>query len=224
MAKGAFWVFALLVLVIVAVVLFFVVVFVLSEPKVEFEGIQTAALFATVISELVMLWAAWRWSVRKYGCSWASLGLRLFQLSSGLPFVVAVLLAAFLVNAVYVFSVTALGWKSLIPSPLPEVFRVRGADMVLVTFLAVGLAPFAEEVFFRGFFFGGLQARLGFVLAAAVSALVFSLGHLQLGVLVPIFILGVFLAWLYARTGSLWPCIITHMVYNGLGLLAYQMT
>jgi membrane protease YdiL (CAAX protease family) len=138
--------------------------------------------------------------------------------------IVAVLASSFLVNFVYVLCISALGWKSLLPSPLPEVFKSQGVMMLLMVLLAIGLAPLAEEVFFRGFFFGGLQARWGFARAAGVSALVFSLGHLQLGVIVPIFILGIFLAWLYARTGSVWPCIITHMAYNGLGVLAFNMT
>jgi membrane protease YdiL (CAAX protease family) len=31
-------------------------------------------------------------------------------------------------------------------------------------------------------------------------------------------VLGLALCWLYDRTGSLWPCVIAHMINNGLAL------
>ena len=39
------------------------------------------------------------------------------------------------------------------------------------------------------------------------------------GVLVPIFITGFLLAWLYHRTGSLWPNIVAHAGQNALALV-----
>jgi membrane protease YdiL (CAAX protease family) len=54
--------------------------------------------------------------------------------------------------------------------------------------------------------------------AIAASALVFSAFHLSLGVLVPIFITGLLLAWLYWRTGSLWAAIGAHAGQNALAL------
>jgi uncharacterized protein len=80
------------------------------------------------------------------------------------------------------------------------------------------LAPFAEELFFRGLgvrvlaMFGGLAAIL-------VSGLVFGLVHGILGALPPLALFGVGLAWVRLRSASVWPSFIAHAAYNGLGIL-----
>ncbi|MED5568055.1 MAG: CPBP family intramembrane glutamic endopeptidase, partial [Chloroflexota bacterium] len=42
----------------------------------------------------------------------------------------------------------------------------------------------------------------------------------SIGVLVPIFVTGMLLAWLYHRTGSLWPGIAAHAGLNALAVSA----
>jgi membrane protease YdiL (CAAX protease family) len=86
--------------------------------------------------------------------------------------------------------------------------------------LIAGAAPIAEESFFRGFFFGGLRGRLPMWPAAVISGLVFGAVHAPEGptAVVPLAMLGVALALLYERTGSLWPCIFAHCLNNSLAL------
>ena len=52
-----------------------------------------------------------------------------------------------------------------------------------------------------------------------MSALLFSVAHMQPGALLPIFILGLLLGGLYVRTRSIWPCILTHFAYNSIAML-----
>jgi hypothetical protein len=82
------------------------------------------------------------------------------------------------------------------------------------------IAPFCEELFFRGFLFAGLRSRWSLWPAAIVSGLIFGLVHAPTGVtaVVPLAALGIALCWLYDRTGSLWPCVLAHMLNNGLAL------
>jgi hypothetical protein len=87
-------------------------------------------------------------------------------------------------------------------------------------FIIVGLGPLAEETFFRGFLLGSLAPRLGGAGAAVVSSLLFALAHLTPGVMVPIFILGLLLSWLYLKTRSIVPGLIAHSAQNALALLA----
>ena len=90
---------------------------------------------------------------------------------------------------------------------------------VLLTFQALAfITPISEELFFRGFIFRGLLPKMGPWGAIAASALVFSAFHLSPGVLVPIFLTGFLLAWLYWRTGSLWAAIGAHAGQNALAL------
>jgi membrane protease YdiL (CAAX protease family) len=86
--------------------------------------------------------------------------------------------------------------------------------------LIAGAAPFAEESFFRGFFFGGLRSKLPTWSAALISGLVFGAVHAPEGptAVVPLALLGIALALLYERTGSIWPCIFAHCLNNSLAL------
>jgi membrane protease YdiL (CAAX protease family)/uncharacterized RDD family membrane protein YckC len=82
------------------------------------------------------------------------------------------------------------------------------------------VAPFAEELFFRGLLYGGLRVRMPVLPAALLSGLVFGGLHVTTGITTvpPLVFLGVALALLYEKTGSLWPPIIVHCVNNSLAL------
>ena len=92
--------------------------------------------------------------------------------------------------------------------------------------IVIFLAPFVEEVLFRGLVFGNLRRKSAAV-GYLVSCLLFALLHvwqfavvnrdityflLMLQYLVP----GLVLAWVYDRTGTLWTSIGLHAAANAL--------
>lgn len=79
-------------------------------------------------------------------------------------------------------------------------------------------APIAEEVFFRGFVLSGLS-RWGFWAAASISSLGFTLAHLDPGSVIPFWIVGMMLAWLYWRRRRLWESIAAHFMFNTTSFL-----
>ena len=79
------------------------------------------------------------------------------------------------------------------------------------------IAPLAEETLFRGVIFGGLSRRMPLWGAAVTSALLFALFH-GLGVVLPIFVLGLGLAYVYARTGTIWASMTTHAIVNAVSV------
>lgn len=83
------------------------------------------------------------------------------------------------------------------------------------------LVPVAEEAFFRGVLFGYLRERLGSVPGILLSALIFAMLHQILTAFIPIVLIGILLAFLYDRFGSIWPSIIVHMTINLLGLVSF---
>ena len=91
-----------------------------------------------------------------------------------------------------------------------------------VWFFIVGalLAPLIEEIFFRGFLFQGFRARYGWVSGMLLSSGIFSVAHLDPVSLIPTFILGCVLAYLYHRSNSVWPGVILHVMVNSFGLCA----
>lgn len=77
------------------------------------------------------------------------------------------------------------------------------------------LAPFAEEILFRGVLFSSFRNRVGVFVAAIISSVVFALFHLCGGYcLVSIGIFGFSIALLYAATESLATVIALHILYN----------
>jgi len=83
--------------------------------------------------------------------------------------------------------------------------------------VAVVVAPLVEEIFFRGFLFQGFRQKYGWINATLLSSAIFAAAHLDLVSLIPTFILGVVLAYVYHRSNSVWPGIILHFLVNMFG-------
>jgi len=88
----------------------------------------------------------------------------------------------------------------------------------------VVLAPLLEELVFRGVLFAWLRRWMGFLPAAALAAAPHAAVHFDLGATPALFAIFIVLAWLYERSGSLWPAVIAHGGHNlismGLALAA----
>jgi CAAX protease family protein len=105
------------------------------------------------------------------------------------------------------------------PEPQAAERAIALVDPWLVVLAVVILAPIAEEVFFRGVVFNAWLREGGRRWAYVGSAALFAIIHLSLVSLVPIFLLGLALAWVYERTGNLLAPIAMHAVVNGISVL-----
>ena len=94
-----------------------------------------------------------------------------------------------------------------------------GGAAAIITIVVIG--PVMEELLFRGIILRGFLARYKPVTAIIVSSLLFGLLHLNPYQFVAAMILGVIFAWLVLRTGSLWPSVFGHVLYNGYLVVAY---
>ena len=92
--------------------------------------------------------------------------------------------------------------------------RRHQVGMALVASL---LAPFAEEVAFRGYLLSALRTHLPPLAAIAASSVLFAGIHLDPVRFPAVLFLGLFLGWLAWRSGSIWPAVAAHAVNNGLG-------
>ena len=80
------------------------------------------------------------------------------------------------------------------------------------------LAPIAEEVFFRGVVFNAWLREGGRRWAYIGSAALFAAIHLSLLSFLPIFLLGLALAWVYEPKGNLLAPIAMHATVNGISV------
>jgi membrane protease YdiL (CAAX protease family) len=101
----------------------------------------------------------------------------------------------------------------------PDGFSWSG---LLITLVFVGaIVPFAEELFFRGLVFGWLRRRMPVWLAASVSGLGFAVLHGVWWLIPALALLGIVLALIYERSGTIWTAVITHGLFNSFTTLLY---
>lgn len=96
----------------------------------------------------------------------------------------------------------------------------RGIKSQFLFMIAVLMAPFFEEIMFRGLVFKGLLNTFSLHLAAAISALIFALVHPPIS-MIPVFFVGISTALAYDKTKSLWAPMAIHGLYN-LSIVFYQ--
>jgi membrane protease YdiL (CAAX protease family) len=92
-------------------------------------------------------------------------------------------------------------------------------DRTWIMLLGVLAAPIVEEVLFRGLLLAGLRSSFSDRTAVLASASLFAVVHPAQSWL-PVFLVGVFTAWLRIRCGHLLPAMVTHAVYNAFVITA----
>lgn len=102
--------------------------------------------------------------------------------------------------------------------------RPSGLMLLGLGIVVVGIAPIAEEIFFRGFLFRGFKRWASPGIAMMLSSVAFGLVHLIPLVMVSTFLLGLLLASVVERKGSLTPAIVAHMLFNGVGFAVLLTT
>jgi CAAX protease family protein len=96
------------------------------------------------------------------------------------------------------------------------------AGLVIAGFMVIAVAPVAEELFFRGFFYRALRTRFSVVAAALIDGLLFGAIHFDFSgadallILPPLAVLGAVFCLVYEKTGSLFPVIALHAINNAL--------
>jgi len=127
------------------------------------------------------------------------------------------------VLAGFALSLGLQGLAHLLPIPkeLPiDSFFKTPAEAWALSILSVTLAPLMEELFFRAFLYPVLARRLGLLVAVFVTALAFAMLHgaqlmFSWGPVLVIFLVGMVLTMVRARTNSVAAGVLIHMAYNG---------
>lgn len=134
---------------------------------------------------------------------------------AGIGWGVVAWIAATAVSAVVVVVLDELGVST---DPEPAERALALIDPWLAVAAIVILAPIAEELFFRGIVFNAWLRERGQRFAYVGSAALFAVIHFSIASLVPIFLLGLALAWVYRRTGTLLAPILMHATVNGISV------
>ncbi len=175
--------------------------------------LQVVALLPSHLATLVLIWAVvtrfgkkpfwrtigWSWSGQLEIWLWVGLGVGLFIVGSTLAW--------------------ALG--SAKPTQLEQIINSSLAARYTISLLAVGTAPFVEEFMYRGVLYAPLQKLAGGPTAVCLVLALFTIIHVpqywpNVGVIAAVALLSIALTLVRAYTHRLLPCIIIHLVFNGI--------
>jgi membrane protease YdiL (CAAX protease family) len=186
---------------------------------------QTAVFFAAGITMYPgLLVVFYLQAIRSGLLTSESLGLRLERVRPALLWGAAGAGGMALVGAVNELIVRALG----LPTPQGDVFEwlrtLPLGHFLIVAFAGAVVAPIVEELFFRGYVFHAYLAEKGVRTAYVGSAAIFSAVHGELTLLVGFFFMGLVLAYLYRRTGSIIAPVFAHLLNNSLAFISLLAT
>lgn len=102
-----------------------------------------------------------------------------------------------------------------------RMLRSSRAAVFAVAFMATFSAPLVEEVVYRGILYSAFQRTFGIPAGVVIVTLLFALVHVpqyypSISTIALLTFLSLILTLVRVRAGSLLPCIILHMIFNGL--------
>ncbi|MDQ5846388.1 MAG: CPBP family intramembrane metalloprotease [Acidobacteriota bacterium] len=175
--------------------------------------LQVAALLPSHLLTMVLVWAlVTRFGKRPFwttiGWGWAP-GFRLWS---------CVGLGVLLFAAALVVSKLLGAGK---PTTLDQIINSSLTARYLLSFFAVATAPFVEEFIYRGVLYAPLQRLVGVPGAVVIVLVLFTVIHVpqyrsNLGVIAAVGLLSVALTLVRAYSRRLLPCIVIHLVFNGI--------
>jgi len=90
--------------------------------------------------------------------------------------------------------------------------------LVIDLVFGAGVVAVVEELFFRVVLFALLRQRMRFIYAAILSSALFAIAH-EISAWLPVFALGLGLAYLYEKRHSLWTNALAHGTLNAISFL-----
>jgi membrane protease YdiL (CAAX protease family) len=100
--------------------------------------------------------------------------------------------------------------------PVVELF-LKEKNITFLTyssFFAAIFGPIIEELFFRGFMYNVFKKYVGIFWSMVLTAAIFAALHTHIVGFLPIMALGMFLAYLYEKTGTLVSSTTVHIIHN----------
>jgi membrane protease YdiL (CAAX protease family) len=156
----------------------------------------------------------------------ADLGLAVAPVDALIGLVVGAALQFLIVPALY-WPLRDVLSRSDVEKPSVELAdKAHGAGWVLLVVMVVVIAPFVEELFYRGLVMRSLQRDLtergvpgAAALAVVITAIVFAAMHFQTASLLGLAVFGAVVGALVMWTGRLGTSMCTHLVFNACALV-----
>lgn len=117
-----------------------------------------------------------------------------------------------------VFASKVLGTQGSDNPVIAQIVQAAGASnsvTIIVFYLTLGvMAPFFEELLFRGYLLASLKPRIGAFFSIMASSFLFASMHFDRGGMLMLFAIGLVLGYTFNRTRSIVPPMIAHGLWN----------
>jgi len=176
-------------------------------------------IFDTVLMNLVGIGVIFHFIVNKYGHKLSDIGLTFKNPVKNAGYAVIGYIALVpVVIIIMVMTFFVVKWLNYQPpvQPIVRIFMEEKTTGILLlsTLFAAIFGPVAEEIFFRGFLYSSIKKIAGSFWGIMITSVIFSALHAHPVGFLPIMALGMLLAYMYEKTGSLVPCISIHIIHN----------
>lgn len=193
----------------------------------QFDGnpyIKSLLLLVTYLLQVVgMILPLWFIIIRRYKSGleefkfkWIGTKKTILWVLGGYLFYIG--LSIMVITIFFSFSVDTIGFE-----PTTTIFEIFGSDifsLVIAFIVAVLIAPFFEELFFRGFLLQALIKNVGVTWGIVITTLVFAAIHFEFQSIMPLIILSLVLNVIFIKTKSIYPGIIFHIMNNTISFFA----
>lgn len=172
------------------------------------------------VSYLYILLVVLVFTVVKYANRLSDLGLRPFKPGRVITLAVVWWLAIRAVVLVYSVVATTIAERfgarppAELASRVPELFGSGAVGFLLACAVAILIGPIVEEVYFRGFMYPAFKRALGTWPAIIVSGAIFGVFHVNPWLIFPTSLMGMAMAYLYEKEGSLAAPFFLHALNN----------
>jgi len=166
------------------------------------------------IQAILMLGVVWFFAIYWRGASMKDLGFRYYSILKTIWYTFISLLFIFLVSFLYILALKSIFGIEAPPSKIDELVANRNISGNILIIVTAVVAPFCEEIYFRGFIYPAFKKSFGVPAALFLSSFLFSLAHLELYSFIPIMVIGWLLAYIFEKTKSIFTVIFLHAAYN----------
>ncbi|MGX9394016.1 CPBP family intramembrane glutamic endopeptidase (plasmid) [Nitrobacteraceae bacterium UC4446_H13] len=178
--------------------------------RINIAGAVNFALgFAGLLGAYLYRIRNWRaFGFRPTTLKWIAISIALGVIGFGLIFIV---------EAIYFHFITEVNTQA----DFQAAAKGGLAAMLLLFFTGAVLGPIGEELVFRGVVQSALE-KYGSWVALVGSSLMFAAIHGPSVIFVDALVMGLFFGAVFRLSGSIWPAVTLHMIYNGLNLIYYS--
>lgn len=131
----------------------------------------------------------------------------------------AFILFGFSSNVILSFIMSLIPWPQEVIDGRSYAYSfVSFSSVILIILSTAVVTGFTEELLFRSVIITRLRPAFGSVAASAVSCSVFAVCHAEPVAITYSFIFSIFLTLFFIKYDSLWPSVISHIVFNLTGI------